>query len=111
MTPPPFPPPARAIRASAVWAGVGLGLLGHLLLAGVVAAALWGPGDSLDEILLSGSLVGELVLVITVVTAGTLLIVKGHRGLGLGLFIGWAAGLIALPVIGFGVCVYEISRQ
>ena len=51
------------------------------------------------------------VLFVAVVTAGTVLIVKGDRGIGIGLFIGWAAGLIVLPLIGFGLCVATISAQ
>ncbi|GAA3338588.1 hypothetical protein GCM10020358_19220 [Amorphoplanes nipponensis] len=105
------PPPPRPIRARAVWSGVGLAVLGHLLVAGLLAVVLWATGDGLGQLFIGGSLLGQLVLFATVTTAGTVLIVKGDRGLGLGLFIGWAAGLIVLPVVGFGICVAAISAS
>jgi len=104
-------PPPQPIRTGAVWAGIGLAVLGHLMCAGLVAAALWGAGDAADQALIGGSLLGQLVLFAAVVTAGTVLIVKGDRGLGIGLFIGWAAGLIVLPLVGFGLCVALVSAQ
>jgi hypothetical protein len=109
MMPP--PPPQRPIRAGAVWAGIGLAVLGHLMCAGLVAAALWGAGDAADQVLIGGSLLGQLVLFVAVITAGTVLIVKGDRGIGTGLFIGWAAGLIVLPLVGFGLCVALVAAQ
>ena len=107
MMPP--PPPQRPIRAGAVWAGIGFAVLGHLLLAGLLAAALWGTRSAFDQEIIGGGLLGQLVLFVAVVTAGTVLIVKGDRGIGIGLFIGWAAGLIVLPLVGFGLCVAMIS--
>jgi hypothetical protein len=33
----------------------------------------------------------------------------GYRGLGLGLLIGWAVGVLVVPVVGFGLCIQAIG--
>jgi hypothetical protein len=40
---------------------------------------------------------------------GIVLLARGDRGIGLGLLIGWAVGVIVLPVVGFSVCVAVFS--
>jgi hypothetical protein len=44
-----------------------------------------------------------------VVVAGTILLARGERGIGLGLFIGWAVGLLVTPVVGFGICMATLN--
>jgi hypothetical protein len=116
MTPPfgpqwtvPPPPPSgdRPIRGGKVAAGIGVAIAGHLVTIGVVvlgilltSAAAW----------LVVALALQVALFAACLTIGIVWIVKRDRGFGLGLLIGWAVGVIVLPVIGFGVCVALLNQ-
>lgn len=104
-------PERKAVRAPAVWAGIGCSLLAHIVIAGgAVAALAWAPGN-VDQLLPSGALLAEGALFVAVMVGGIPLIVKGNQGLGLGLLIGWAIGFIVLPLIGMGVCVVQMTQM
>jgi hypothetical protein len=52
------------------------------------------------------ALIGQAVLAIAALTAGIILAVRGRDGgIGAGILIGWAVGLIIGPPLGFGICV------
>jgi len=107
------PPPRRAsepIRGRRVAAGIGIALAAHaatllLLLGGLLFrdedfAA--GPG-------LIALLVGQLAVFVGCLTVGIVLTVRQDGGVGVGLLIGWAIGLLVAPVAGFGICVWAFS--
>ena len=111
-TPPPPPEAAgkRPIRTGRVWTGIGIALSGHLLtiLIGWVIALLISGEPALNFLFIAGG--GQVVLAIAALVAGIILTVKGRDGgIGVGLIIGWAVGLIISPVIGFGVCVSLVN--
>ncbi len=103
-TPPPPHVPGtreeRPIRGRRVGLGVFLAVLGHLVTVGLgfaVAQLKSGPDWLLVWVL------GQAVLVVGCVIAGTLLLVRGDRGVGLGVFIGWGAGIVLTPLIAAAV--------
>jgi hypothetical protein len=108
--PPPPAPPAgsRPIRAGRVWAGIGLAVLGHLavvgcVIGGLVAAPTW------DGWILAGA-AAELALLVGTIVAAVLLLTRGDRGIGVGVIIGWAVGVILFPVVGLGICIYLYAQ-
>lgn len=120
MTPPPgypqypyqgpLPPNPRPIRGGRVALGIGAAVLAHILSIALglgVGAALSG-GDQLSGALLT-ILIGQVLVFVACIALGIVLLVRGDRGIGLGLLIGWAVGVLVLPVVGFGVCVAALS--
>ena len=116
------PPPMgddTSIMGRRVAGGIGLAFLAHLLGIGVAIGLL--PllmrlrevsSTEIDNRL--GIWLGIAALMQVLVFVGCLVfgirgIRRGDRGRGLGLIIGWAVGIIVLPVIGFGVCVVVVS--
>jgi len=90
----------RPIRASRVWAGIGLAFLGHILAicAGIgISSATSGMGGYSGFALP----VAELLVLAACVSVGIVQLVRGDRGLGVGLLVGWAASAVVLA----GVCV------
>lgn len=111
-TPP--PPPGQPfgggrepIRAVDVWVGIAMATLGHLLTIVITVVALAFRGDV-------GLIVGfgsQAVLFVACLTLGIVALTRQvRRGLGLGLLIGWGVGVIVLPVVGVGACIYMLSR-
>jgi hypothetical protein len=110
VPPPPPPPGARPrIRGRRVATGLAFALAGHLatialMLAGLVVG---------DKGFVSGAgllvmLGGQLLLFVVCLVVGIVLTVR-HDGVGVGLLIGWAVGLLVAPVSGFGLCVWAIG--
>ncbi|HEX6684819.1 MAG TPA: hypothetical protein VF062_18585 [Candidatus Limnocylindrales bacterium] len=114
-TPPEPPRPAdgkQPIRPGRMWTGIGLALGAHLLtiLVGWIVA-LTMSGEAAFTFLTVAA-IGQVVLAIAALVAGTILAVRGRDGgIGLGIIIGWAVGMIISPVIGFGVCVSLVDSQ
>lgn len=117
-TPPPPPDPSgkRPIRPGRVWIGIGIAMGGHLLtiLIGWIASLIFSsPGGGgepavLNFLFIAGA--GQVVLAIAALIVGIVLIVKGRDGgIGVGIIIGWAVGLIISPILGFGVCVSLVN--
>jgi hypothetical protein len=119
---PPPPPPTSgrvAIRPGRVFIGIGIALAGHLLTVGVawLVALLFSNGDeySVDEnrlvLFLFAATIAQVVLMVLALAVGITLAVRnnGDGGIGVGIVIGWAIGLIISPVVGFGVCVALLS--
>jgi hypothetical protein len=86
------------VRAGRVWAGVLLALLGHAVWLGVVALTATTDGVGLW---IGTALLGQLVLFTACLTVGIVLLVRHERGIGLGLLIGWAAGVVVVPIMGY----------
>jgi hypothetical protein len=106
----PLPPggPDRPIRAWRVAAGTLLALLGHVPTAWLTVAVARMIGGTFLE---GGSFwvlllpLVQVPLMVLCVVPGVLLLRFGDRGFGLGLLAGWAAGVVATVVVGFGVLV------
>lgn len=112
-TPPPPPQQAGKLptRPGRIWIGIGISVAGHLLtiLIGWIVAVSISGEEVVNFIFVAGA--GQLVLAIAALTVGIILIVKGRDGgIGVGIVIGWAVGLIISPVVGFGVCVALINN-
>lgn len=119
-TPPPPPEQAgngkRPIRTGRVLAGIGIAIAGHLLtilIGWIVSLFYQSPSGGNDTAVLNYLFVagaGQVILAIAALTVGIILTVKGRDGgVGVGILIGWAIGLIITPVVGFGVCVLVIN--
>jgi hypothetical protein len=108
----PQPPPSgdRPIRGGKIAAGIGLAMLGHLITIGIGVLAVIGAANASIGWLYLG-LGAQVALFVACLTVGIVWIVKRDRGLGIGLLVGWAVGVIVLPVIGFGVCVALLNSQ
>jgi hypothetical protein len=98
MTEPP-PTNPRPIRAGRVWAGIGLAFVAHLLGVGVGLAIATGTSPLRATALAFP--VAEFLVLAACVIVGIRQLVRGDRGLGVGLLVGWAAG----AVIFAGACV------
>jgi hypothetical protein len=117
--PPPQPGPGGSgIKPGRVFLGVGIVLGIHLLtlvLAWVIALifASDGLGSSVSGdragIFLIVALVLQGLLMIAALTVGIILAVRKDGGIGIGIIIGWAVGIMISPVVGFGVCVAILS--
>jgi hypothetical protein len=114
-TPPP-PEPAgetrRPIRTGRLWAGIGVTMAAHLLtiIIGWGSAFLISGEPAVTFLLIVG--IGQLLLAIAAVTYGIVQTVRARDGgVGAGVIIGWAIGLIISPFIGFGVCVSLVNSD
>jgi hypothetical protein len=92
-------PNPRPIRASRVWAGIGLAALGHL----VAICASFGVNAAISS---TGGFavvlpVAELLVFAACVGGGIAALARGDRGLGVGLLVGWAVSAVVFA----GVCV------
>ncbi|GAA1750416.1 hypothetical protein [Luedemannella helvata] len=106
-------PPKPPITPGWVFAGIGLAMLGHLLTivpAIPVLAASTPGGDAVGTAVIV-MLIAQVVVFLGCLVAGIVLLAgeRVSRGLGLGLLIGWAVGVLVVPVVGFGLCVQAIS--
>ena len=117
MTPPPegwtVPPPPggdRQIKGSRVAAGIAVAILGHLLTVALAIPSFTTSGNTGINWFIA-ALIGQAVLFLACLTVGIVLAVRGDRGFGMGLIIGWAVGIIVLPVIGFGACVVALRAM
>lgn len=110
---PPPPPGARPILGRRVAVGIGLAMLAHLISIGaaVLAIVVAGQTSAGSTAWLVAPLGAQLLVFVGCMVLGILGIVRGDGGVGLGLLVGWALGIIVLPVIGFGICVAALSSQ
>ncbi len=96
------PGSSRPIRASRVWAGIGLAFLGHLI---ALCVGIGSGSTGLASYLGLIWFVAEFLVFAACLTVGVVWIVRGDRGLGVGLLVGWAAGAVVFA----GVCVALIA--
>jgi hypothetical protein len=85
-----------------------LATLGHVVtvvLGVVVALQPSGPDWLLVWVL------GQAGLFIVTVIAGTILLVSGDRGVGLGVFIGWGGGLVLTVIITIAVILILLDTS
>jgi hypothetical protein len=104
----------RPIQAKRILAGIGIAFGGHLLtiLVPWAVAAVVKPGSiDVASTFLMLALIGQVVLAIAALATGITLAVKRDGGIGVGILIGWAIGLIISPILGFGVCVSLINNN
>ena len=102
--PPPEEDPRR-IRGTRVGLGIAIAFGAHAASIGVGLAA--GALDRDNQIMTAFGLIilGQLVVFIVCLTAGIVVLNRGDRGIGVGILIGWAVGLLVAPIVGFGICV------
>jgi hypothetical protein len=110
----PRPPGGQSapIRGRRIVAGIGIALAAHLATLTLLLGGLLlrdedfavGPG-------LIALLVGQLLVFIGCLTVGIVLIVRQDGGIGVGILIGWAVGVLILPVAGFGLCAWAMSES
>lgn len=96
--------PARPIRASRVWIGIGIASAGHMI-AVCLGFALSGTGLGGTALAGIGLFLPEVLLFIACLAVGIYFVARRDRGIGVGLLSGWAAGAIILA----GVCVALIA--
>jgi hypothetical protein len=105
-------PPDRPIRAGKVWAGIGLAIAAHVVsIVITVALAFAVTASQALAITLWVGLAGQLAVFVGCLAFGIIWIAKYDRGIGVGLLIGWSVGVIVLPVVGFGLCVWALSQN
>jgi hypothetical protein len=56
-------------------------------------------------------LLGQAGLFLLSVTAGTVLLTRGDRGVGLGVFIGWAGGFVLTVIIAIAVILILLETS
>lgn len=101
--------PIRPTQPRKIWLGVGIALLAHLLTIVIPwGIALVISGEPAANFL-ALALIGQVIVMIAALAVGITLTVKREGGVGAGILIGWAIGLMISPVIGFGVCVSLID--
>jgi hypothetical protein len=94
---PPGEAEGRPIRGWRVTAGIGLAMLGHAVIAAVaVLVSVRSHSPQGATIVLPA----EAVLLAVCLTLGVVLLVRGDRGLGLGLIVGWAGAMAVAVVVG-----------
>ncbi|MGE5829792.1 MAG: hypothetical protein ACM30G_15735, partial [Micromonosporaceae bacterium] len=93
----------RQIRATQVWTGIALALLAHIL--GIAVATLLNIVMSSSGGFAVAFPVAELLVFAACIGGGIALLVRGDRGRGVGLLIGWAA----VPIVVGGACVALIA--
>ncbi|HET8662248.1 MAG TPA: hypothetical protein VFM55_25115 [Micromonosporaceae bacterium] len=112
MTPPAAPPSGSPpIRGSRIALGAGAAIAGHLLtvvIAVAVGAVLGYEDDDAVGTTMAVAFGSQALLFVACLVASLLLVTRGDRGLGIGVIIGWAAGLMVTPMVGFGACVWAM---
>jgi hypothetical protein len=105
------PPEDRPIHGRRVALGIGAVFAVHALLLTLAIVIPLSTVRSSDQIgvVLSAIVGAELVLFVSCLVVGILQLVRGDRGVGVGLLVGWAVSVIVMPVVGFGVCVAIVS--
>jgi len=99
--PPSVDPETPSIRGGQVAIGIVAAIVGHVLTIVLTYPKLSAVNVAAQGVLFLVCSVGGIVLLSR----------RGrYRGLGLGLLIGWAFGVITLPVIGFGLCMQALSN-
>jgi hypothetical protein len=107
----PWAPQRRPVKGGRIVAGVAIALVAHLLTL-VVASAGVAAGDG--DVILAGvyiGLGGQLLVFLACLVVGIILTVRQDGGIGIGLLIGWAVGVLIVPVVGFGLCIAALNNS
>lgn len=105
----PGAPHRRPVKGGRIAGGVAIALAAHLLTM-VVATAGVAAGN--DDVLWAGfwiGLGGQFLVFLGCLIAGIILTARQDGGIGLGLLIGWAVGVLIVPVLGFGLCIAALE--
>jgi hypothetical protein len=97
------------IRGGRVAAGIGIALAAHLATLLVLVLGLLVDNDDVAGAGVLTLLVGQFIAFVVCLTVGIVRTVRQDGGVGVGLLIGWAVGLLIVPVAGFGLCVWALS--
>lgn len=98
-------PQRRSVKAGRVFAGLGIAIGAHLL---TLVVAVVGVAGGSEDVIWAGlwiGLGGQLLVFLVCLIVGIVLTVRQDGGIGVGLLIGWAVGVLIIPVLGFGLCV------
>lgn len=112
VPPPPQVPGQRPVRGRRVAVGIAWATLAHVLAAGLgIASTAAFSGDERAYYGLYAGLIAEIVVFVVCLVLGVVFLAgsRGDKGVGVGLLIGWAVGVIVLPAVGFGICVWLVS--
>jgi hypothetical protein len=106
------PPPAedpRRMRGGRVWLGIAIALSGHAVSIGL--GLMVGALDEQNQIMTAFGImiIAQFFVFAACLAAGIVLLNRGDRGIGAGILIGWAIGLLVAPVVGFGICVNALN--
>lgn len=108
--PPPGPPARGRIRGTRVATGIGIALAAHgLTIAAMVVGVATDNSEYAFGAGLIAMLVGQAVVFLACLIVGVVLIARQESGIGVGLLIGWAVGVLVAPVVGFGLCVWMLN--
>jgi hypothetical protein len=101
----PWRPQRKPVKGGRIVAGLVIAIAGHLLTLVVVAL---GVAAENGDVAIAGiyiGLGGQLLVFLACLAVGITLTVRQDGGIGIGLLIGWAVGVLIVPVVGFGLCV------
>lgn len=104
-------PQRRPVKAGRVFAGLGIAIAAHLL---TLVVALAGLAAGSDDVIWAGLWIGlgaQLLVFLACLAVGIILTVRQDGGIGIGLLIGWAVGVLIIPVLGFGLCVAAYNNS
>jgi hypothetical protein len=107
----PWAPPRRRVKGGRIAAGFAIAFAGHLLT--LVVATVGVAADS-DDVIIAGIYVGlggQLLVFLACLAIGITLTVRQEGGIGIGLLIGWAVGVLIVPVVGFGLCIAALNNS
>lgn len=110
--PPPMGSPGRQrrpVKGGRIVAGIAIALLGHLLTLVVLTVGVAAANEDVAWAGLWIGLGGQFLLLVACLAVGITLTVRQDGGIGIGLLIGWAIGLLITPVVGFGLCIAAIN--
>jgi hypothetical protein len=87
-----------------------MAIAAHLLSIGLSLAVLpLAQGSDRLNLLLITTFASQVTVFLGCLCTGVVLLARGDRGIGLGLLVGWAVGVLVLPVVGVGVCVAVLN--
>jgi hypothetical protein len=103
----PRPPSAKRWRIAA---GIGIALAGHLPASGLWLLSFYAfvYDASPDSLFMVGCLVIllQMALFAGCAVTGSVMVIRGDRGIGVGMLVGWVTGIIAL-VLGTALIAYS----
>lgn len=95
----------RPLRGGSVAKGISFAIAGHGVALAISAGliTLIGRSTELVGAALTAALITEGAFLLICVAVGVVQLVRGDRGLGLGLILGWLIGMAALIGVSFAI--------